>query len=520
MKRVNIFKSAIYLLTCALFASCSKSEMDAVNRDRNHPADVPAKFMLTDVMTSTAFNVVGSDMSLYASIYLEHEGGVWNQAYQAENRITQPTSSSTYDNSWGLTYNNIKALKVAIDKTSQGGSEEGNDITCGIAKVLLAYNLGVLTDLFGDVPYYQTGIMNADGTPKYMQPAIDKQSVLYTEIQNLLDTAIVKLKGSDDATTGDIGKQDLIYEGDASLWTKTAYGLKARYLMHSLKVSTDVNGDLVKINAFADSSFKSAADQFEFKLYDGSTNLNPLYAIQSARDMLGASVSLATKFKTLSDPRGDNLFVSYDGDMLDIDSTIETGVLNGQADQVQYTYPIAIVDYASTAPTLLLSYHEIMFLKAEALARLNRSSEAQAPLKSALEAAFTNLQTSIVSGGSTMEVKVTPALSTTIADSYFTNSVLPRFTQNAIKEIVLQKYLAFFGASGESTEAYNDYRRLKALGQESYIGLENPLNAQGKFPLRFGYGSSDVLANLAIKAAFGDGSYVYSQNVWWAGGSM
>ncbi len=46
---------------------------------------------------------------------------------------------------------------------------------------------------------------------------------------------------------------------------------------------------------------------------------------------------------------------------------------------------------------------------------------------------------------------------------------------------MLQKYLAFYGASGESTEAFNDYRRLKALGEEDFIGLANPLNAQNNF---------------------------------------
>jgi len=37
--------------------------------------------------------------------------------------------------------------------------------------------------------------------------------------------------------------------------------------------------------------------------------------------------------------------------------------------------------------------------------------------------------------------------------------------------------------------------------------------------LRFGYGADDVLANPEVKAAFGDGQYVYSEAVWWAGGN-
>ena len=73
---------------------------------------------------------------------------------------------------------------------------------------------------------------------------------------------------------------------------------------------------------------------------------------------------------------------------------------------------------------------------------------------------------------------------------------------------MVQKYLAFFGASGESLGSLQrlpPYERC----ERKLSGTENPLNSN-KFPLRFGYGADDVLANVAIKEAFGDGQYVYS----------
>ena len=74
-----------------------------------------------------------------------------------------------------------------------------------------------------------------------------------------------------------------------------------------------------------------------------------------------------------------------------------------------------------------------------------------------------------------------------------------------------------FGKESYSTLIQNDYRRLKGAG-ENFIVLKNPQNSS-KFPLRFGYGADDVLANPEVKAAFGDGQYVYSEAVWWAGGN-
>ena len=80
--------------------------------------------------------------------------------------------------------------------------------------------------------------------------------------------------------------------------------------------------------------------------------------------------------------------------------------------------------------------------------------------------------------------------------------------------LMIQKYLALWGASGEATETFNDIRRMKGLG-ENFVTLANTK----KFPLRMPYGNSDVVSNPEVKAAYGDGQYVYSEPVWWAGGT-
>lgn len=519
MKKTKIFGLVSIVLMAFFISSCSKTELDRVNRNLNNPTDVQAKFIVTDLITSTAFNVAAGDISLYSSIYVEHEAGVWNQTYNAEVRNGEPQSATTYNNAWGSIYNNIKAAKIAIAKTSAGGAEAGNDVTCGISKVLLAYNLGVLTDFFGDVPFSESGIMNPDGSPAFMQPQIEKQSALYPQIQTLLDEAIVLFASTDHASSGAIGAQDLLYGGSKSKWLKAAYGLKARYLMHTLKVSSDVNGDLTKILDYTSKSFASAADEMAFDVYDGSTQINPLFGFSNTRDALGVSQSLATKFKDLNDPRGDQAFMDYDFVQLSIDDALDGAAPNGTPLQQQFVYPISMAEYAPTAPSIMLSYHEVKFLEAEALVRLGQTTDAGPVLQDAITAAFANLERSLHSTDDAYGIGATIDLGETVASDYFTNEVSPRFTANPLKETMLQKYLAFYGASGEATEAYNDYRRLKALNEQDFIGLQNPLNAQGKFPLRFGYGNSDVAANPNVKTAYGDGSYVYSENVWWAGGT-
>ena len=62
--------------------------------------------------------------------------------------------------------------------------------------------------------------------------------------------------------------------------------------------------------------------------------------------------------------------------------------------------------------------------------------------------------------------------------------------------------------------SYNDLRRMTAP-TESFIQLQNTK----PFPLRCPYGNSDTTTNAEVKAAYGNGQYVYNEKVWWAGGN-
>ena len=112
---------------------------------------------------------------------------------------------------------------------------------------------------------------------------------------------------------------------------------------------------------------------------------------------------------------------------------------------------------------------------------------------------------------------VTLTVTAADADEYFERIVAPLNGTDLLAEIMVQKYLAMYGANGESLETYNDIRRMMALG-ENFVKLENPKNSS-KFPLRYAYGADDTTTNPNVEAAFGNGQYVFSEPVWWAGGS-
>ena len=455
--------------------------MDTINKNVNNSTDVESRLIITDVMTNTAFTVTDGGLAFYASCYIEHNVGIYNQMYNAEIRSGEPISSTTYNNYWDAMYTNLYELKIIIDKCSTGGSEEGNYHTLGIAQVLSAYNLAILTDMFGDVPWSEALQPGVIFTPK-----LDRQQDIYTQIFKFLDDAIENL--NKESVFPSLGDQDLIYGGDPTLWKKFAFGLKARYTMR-LSHITPAYADVI---SYADSSFTSSDEQCQYN-YNGTTTNSPFYQFFQDRDYFGASQSFHDKLVARNDPRDAVFFEAYPG----------TGDLifapNGTPNQVQGTYGISAIS-TITAPTYLMSYHELEFLKAEAYVRLNNLPDAETALQNGIAAAFE---------------KVNIGLTSADAADYYTTDVKPKFDTDPLSEVMNQKYIAFF--EEESLEAYNDYRRLEAMGDD-VIQLDNPKNAT-QFPLRYTYGADDVTTNVNVREAYGNGQYVYTANVWWAGGT-
>lgn len=469
---------------CVAFAACDEDTMDEINVNKNNPTDMQSKFILTDVMTSTAFNCTGSVLAFYASCYIEHNVGISGQLYNAEIRTSEPISSSTYNNEWVSLYTNLANLKVCLEKCKDGGEESGNYHGLGMAQVLTAYNLALLTDLFGDIPWSEALQPGVIYTPK-----IDSQESVYNEIFTLLDAAIDNFSKECGYS---LGSQDFFYGGDVKKWTKFAYGLKARYTMRLLYRASDKNAELNKVIEFADKSFESAENEAKFAVYDGKSATSPFYQFYKDRNYFGASQSFADLLASKSDPRGSVLFkaATQDGSATDF-------APNGRPKEIQDSYAISAIS-TPTAPTYLLSYHELEFLKAEAYARLGNVDEAKVACGKAITAALHKVNINVEDD----------AISAYVAKIQGSMN-----TSTAVAEVSIQKYIAFY--EEEAVEAYNDIRRWKALG-ESNITLAHP--NPDKFPLRFTYGNGDVTTNPNVYNAFSN-TNVFTDNVWWAGGS-
>lgn len=516
MKNIfRLLKSALVLSIVAFsFAACSEDKMDEINYDKDTPKDVEARFIIPDLELRTAQSIIGGDFNTYLGSYVEYWAGTHNQLYQAELRNAEVRVSSTFNNNWGSLFENIRNGKIILEKCDPNtGSEPGSVQALAIGQTLLAINLAIGTDMFGDMPFTEVG-----SPYEFPYPKADSQESIYAEVMKLLDAAAANFAQNPSS----IGSYDFIYGGKNALWLKCVNGLKARYTLRL----NNRKADLAKVIEYADASFASEAENASMQ-YANTDNQNPMFDFEWSRDAISSCTSMWGKLWEREDPRMDRVYWHSGAWVhLDGESSYDYLAPTGEPEESQGGYMYDVFAFSEWAPVHFLSYHEVQFIKAEAQARLGQTDAAKETLKEAVKGAFENLEVSIdgamnapslnnYGGIDPIEV-LTPAESDALAEEYFDGSVSELFDANPLKEIMLQKYIGLWGANGETLETYADIRRLKAEGKGDFYELINP----GKFPLRCPYGNDDVVANPNISPLYTEqGNYIFTENVWWAGGS-
>lgn len=483
---------AIALLLAVVGTACSEDTMDHINQDKANPAAeiVSGKFVIPGAIMNTAFNTISGNYAWYISSFTEQEFGTGNnQLRNAELRNAGEIASSTcFNNEWNDTYLTMHSLWEVMQKCKEGGLNEGETDLLGMAQVLMAIDLGILTDLHGDIPYSEalTGLNN-------LQPKIDTQESIYNAIFKLLDDAIDNLGKS----SGNVGTSDILFAGDNDKWIGLAYALKARYKLHTYFRNRNVLPEVIEA---ANAAIEAGFDGAELDVFDGVTKDNPWAAYFLSRYYTGSSKTVADLMEERDDPRLEVYNVDFFGEDLCAEP--------GDAVAAGLTYACngpAWLDNGAV-PIHVFSKSELYFILAEAKARLGQ--DASADMATAIEASFEDFY--VADPGYT-------SFESSLAGEYI--ATLPV----TLKEIMVQKYLA--QVRDEQIETYNDIRRCMALGEE-HIKLNNPHNTSSTgnaWPLRLPYGNSDVISNPNVRDAFGTGNaagmYIFTENVWWAGGS-
>lgn len=470
MKYINRINLLFVALLSGLLLSCSEDVLDEINKNPNASTDVPISLLLPQVTISTIHGVAGDGGGEYACFFVEHATNV---------HLNPRMPFNVNDNVWNSTYLTLKDLKTIIEKGSVGGNEEGQYHAVGMAKVLYAYTLSVGTDFFGEMPHSE-----ANKGSENRSPTFDNQETIYAFLQEILDEAIVDL---DRESIGNIARFDLIYEGDAEMWKKAAYGLKARFYNRLSNNQPEASAQNV-LDALGN-TFTSENEGMIFDGYlTGNTNDNPWAGWQKSEQTYAVSqtfIDLIDSFNDsgYTDPRANRWFTKINGEFVGA----PTG--QSQTDQTHsiYSAPSTETVLYDEAAQPLITYDEMKFLEAEAKFRLGLNEEAYEAYQEAVEAACRR------SGISEDEI-----------DEYLSQgAVFPGANNLSLNHIIGQKNISFW--MFQSIEAYNDYRR---------TGIPAMNDPQGT-PLRLPYPPSEVNRNPNTPSEINDQT-IYEIPVWWA----
>jgi hypothetical protein len=476
-----------------------------VNKNPNNPATVTPGVQLTGIQATTGF-AVGNEISRITENLIQHTAGIANQ----------PASFDAYairgslDNTWRfeLYAGTLVNTKLLIDQ-----NQESNPAFAGIGKLMRAYNFAMTTDLWGDVPYSEANLGDAN-----LQPRYDKQEDIYQGnqalgIQSLFDLVRSGLADLDKPAAQNLllpnASTDFIYQGNLTKWRRFGNTLLLKLantisLRNPTLARTVINEVLAKGTA---AYITSNIDDAEVPFGQTVGNQNPLFSynfvnrpddqMMSRRFLDSLLYRRITVVGTVrdtvfrNDPRLPFFFTNTPRTAAAVKSPFTdatgarlfyTGYDNAGTQAVplrvnRSRYGRYVVGNSGEAPIRLITNFQRAFILAEMAVRLGTAGNAQALFQEGIRASMTK------AGLSTAEI-----------NAYFTafpNEVtLTGTNEQRINKIMTQKWIAWVG---NGYEAYNDWRRTgyPRLQIVQFPSSESP----NSIPVRMFYPNSEFSAN-------------------------
>jgi hypothetical protein len=487
----NIF-STLSLGILLLLGSCKKGFLD-INQDPNRPTE---SAITPDLATAAQLNASAA-RNANAYDFLQRYMGYWSASGSYSRGTVEMSYNITNDFGAGI-WNGIYYSVSQYRNIGRKAAELDWKFYQGIAKIMEAHEMGVLVDLYGDVPY-----TNAFDLTGNIRPTYDKGEDIYKALLPLIDEGLALIKAST-GNDANIATQDIMFKGNKTSWAKFANSLKLRLLVHTSQTSTfNIPGEIAKIVAEGSGFLGNGVNA---SVQPGYTvdKPNPYYNAHlflsngnEADNYNRANVFSLDLMNTLADPRVQKVYrpaksggafkgTIYGSDPLPANSSdLTAGPGYGPA-------PLP------SSPMWLMTGVETMFLIAEATARGWLAGDAKVAYENAVRESFTFL-----------------GLTTAQADAYLNNTNVRVAWPSAgslnqkLAVIMWQKYFALNGI--QANETFTDWRRLGVVQPPLSIAPERGNNL---VPRRLLYPTTEYSYNAENVKGQGDVTQ-YTPKVFW-----
>ena len=501
---MKFFKNKILLVLVALLAlqtSCDDGFAE-INTNPQAAIEINPNFQMTWVQLRTSGGRYENWRAglIYSSMMIQHMSALCGYWTGDKYTYNGGYSSSLIDNAYR---EQVKDMQDLIN-TLQSGAQ-GDQTMLGMARIWRVVIFHRLTDLYGDVPYFEAGKGALEGIDF---PAYDAQEVIYMDMLKELEEGVAQI-GS-----GGFGGADLIYGGDAAQWKRFGNSLMLRLAMRLSEVDPGT-AQAWASKAIAGGVMSSNADDAFIQHSNGpeGINRNGIGEVLDKSNGFGddcprLSATLVGLLESTGDPRL-NIFgvpsantgaIAGMPNGLD-ETTIQDNPTGTSTDDFSRINPaIVLVE----SPMMFMTYAETEFLLAEAAMRGWGASDAASHFEAGLRAGVKMWE----------HYDATLAVDDATVDAFVAAN--PFDAANGMQQIGEQYWLATFL---NEYEAYSNFRRTgyPDLTPVNYAG--NVTN--GQIPLRLAGNPGEGSLNPNFEAAKtrqglgSDFSSHMSVPVWW-----
>ena len=517
MKNKVIYNLAAILTGLMLFSSGCTKDFEEINTNPNSPgiAQAAPDMLLTNAIESMTDRV--------HEIFFGHEmGSCWVQhmakvQYPDEDRYVP--RMGVINNTWSSFY---AASGFDVNILYNLAVDTENDSYKAVALILKSYIASVLTDEFGDIPYSEAW-MGSGETP-ILSPVYDTQEAVYAVLLENLKTANELLSEDGPEIGGDI-----LFGGDLMAWKKFANSLRLRLLMRrSDRVAPTADMTTIFGDPVTYPILESNDDNVALAYLGSNPNNNPINENRKTRDDHRVSNTIIDFLYTEA-PSPDYRVVVYaemaanSGDWVGLPNGMTSAdALNYLGNGLAETSKIGRYFSAAGAPGMLLSYAEVLFIKAEAAARdfipgghglaanvyhdAIKASWDQYNANGSFAARLEVWRSTFVSWGMTTENIYDYAWQ----DFVDWGGTYDYVEADAIEQIATQKWVAMFD---QGIQAAFEWRRTNYPVLTPAIAGQNG----GKIPVRAYYPSDEAGRNPTNLAAaiVNQGADNLNTRVWW-----
>ena len=455
-------KNTLYILSffaLVLTTSCTK-DFEEINTNPNAPNTVQPSLLLRQVIYD-----FGEQMSyegfVAGDLLSQHRTALDFNLFDRHD-LKSPQLGG---NPWPIFYTNLRDNEIIL---TQSRTTATFQVYEGPALILKAYMAAGLTDLFGDVPYFEA-FNGVNGT---VTPAYDTQQSIYLDDNGILDNLDKGIAAIQNYNLAIPLEGDILFNGDLNAWVKFANSLKLKYLMR-LSDKIDVSGDLQALYNSGD-FISATAENAVFNF----TNTDP-NSFRLAQLRVGdfnnfvLSETMEVILTDLNDNRINTFFKPFEN----ATTNQYNGLLNGiDASSTS----IALADYSlagsafredtSVLDANFMTSWEVHFILAEAASKGLISANAQMLYETGVTQAFEYWQTDLL-------------------PTYLTgNAAFDAVDTTPLQQIITQKWIANII---NGYEGWVDYRR---TGFPEFNTISASLN-NGLIPVRMPYPAEEDALN-------------------------